>query len=38
MRNQIWSTDKLRDYINFVSRVFEPGMSDEAEILIKNYY
>lgn len=28
----------LRDYINFVQRVFEPVVSEEAELLIKSYY
>ncbi len=28
----------MRDYINFVQRVFEPYVSEEAEMLIQNYY
>ena len=28
----------MRDYINFVQRVFEPYVTEAAEMLIKNYY
>lgn len=28
----------MRDYINFVQRVFEPYVTEEAESIINNYY
>lgn len=38
LQHQLWSEDKLRDYINFIQRVFEPYVSEEAELLIQSYY
>ncbi len=28
----------MREYINFVQKVFEPVVSEEAEFLLKCYY
>ena len=36
--NHTWNTEKLRDYINFVQKVFEPVVTEESEIMIKAYY
>lgn len=32
---KMWSTDMLRDYINFIQRVFEPYVTEEAEMIIQ---
>ena len=35
---KLWSEDNLREYINFVQKVFEPSVTEEAEILLNSYY
>ena len=35
---KLWSEDNLREYINFVQKVFEPTVTEEAEILLNSYY
>jgi hypothetical protein len=37
-RVQHWSDHKLCQYINFVQKVFEPAITEEAEQLIMTYY
>ena len=34
----LWGEDKLREYINFVQKVFEPVVTVEAERLLQAYY
>ncbi|CDW77769.1 mcm2 3 5 family protein [Stylonychia lemnae] len=38
LSHQIWPQEKLTDYINFVQKVFEPVVTEEAEILLKAYF
>ena len=35
---QLWSTLKLRRYISFVQKVFDPVVSEEAEKVLNQYY
>ena len=37
-QSQQWSTTKLCKYITFVQKVFEPVVSEEAEIILNTYY
>ena len=38
MREQPWSISKLSNYINFVQKVFEPVVTEEAETILNTYY
>eukprot|EP00347_Sterkiella_histriomuscorum_P013643 403363933 len=35
---QLWPQEKLANYINFVQKVFEPVVTEEAEIMLKAYF
>jgi len=35
---KLWNEEKLREYINFVQKVFEPVVTEEAEGLLRAYY
>lgn len=37
-RERLWGTSRLREYINFIQKVFEPVVSEEAEIILRAYY
>ena len=37
-KQKLWSDEKLREYINFVQKVFEPVVTEEAEGLLRAYY
>jgi DNA helicase MCM9 len=34
----LWNDEKIREYINFVQKVFEPVVTEEAESLLRAYY
>lgn len=38
MREQPWSQTSLTKYINFVQKVFEPVVTEEAELILNTYY
>ena len=37
-REQPWSASKLCKYINFVPKVFEPVVTEDAELILNTYY
>lgn len=37
-RVKLWSEEKMCEYINFVQKVFEPVVTEEAENLLRQYY
>lgn len=37
-RRKLWSEDDMREYINFVQKVFEPVVTEEAETVLNAYY
>lgn len=34
----LWSNEQLTDYINFIQKVLEPCVTEEAEAMLKAYY
>ena len=37
-REEQWEEERLREYINFIQKVFEPVVTEESETLLRAYY
>ena len=38
LQDQLWSEQRLSDYINFIQKFFEPQVSLDAEMIVNSYY